>query len=73
MEWKTPHAQYDIRGVVSVYAICEIASVYDLQSMDRKSWPPFTPSCLVGITLTSASASTSCLGMEHKVELVFSL
>ena len=61
MEWKTSDVQYEIHVLVSVYAMCEIASVYDLQSMDRKSWPLFTPSCLVGITHTSASASTSCL------------
>lgn len=72
MEWKTSETQYSFQGLVSMYAMCEIASVHDLQSMDRKSWPPFTPSCLVGITHTSASASTSCLGMKHKVELVFS-
>ena len=72
MKWKTSDVQYEIHGLVSVYAISEIVFVHDLQSMDRKSWPPFTPSCLVGITHTSASASTSCLGMKHKVELVFS-
>ena len=72
MEWKTSDAQYEIHGLVSVYAICEIVSVYDLQGWERESWLPFTPSRLVGITHTSASALTSCLGMKHNLELVFS-
>ena len=37
-----------------------------------KPWLIFSPSCLVGITHTSASAFTSYLDMKHDVELVFS-
>lgn len=37
MVWKTSETQYSFQGLVPMYAMCEIASVYDLQGWDRKA------------------------------------